>query len=299
MDIIGKTMLGLNEVIQNNPFDLVVVFGDVNATAAGAIAAAQSGIPVMHVEAGLRSFDRRMPEEINRVITDHVVDYLMVSEPAGMRNLEKEGFDKMKYRMVGNIMIESLICTKAKWEKIVLPGAWSDFMKAKPVVATFHRPENVDDPSNLKRIVEILKSFSDKTPLVFPVHPRTKAKLIQYNLYDILAKDKNILFTEPMGYFEFLQFISAASLVITDSGGVQEETTFMDIPCVTFRKNTERPVTVELGTNLMMDIWDQDFYEKVEKHTTKVRERNREPIPFWDDQVSERIVSFIGEILEN
>ncbi len=299
VDIIGKTLLGLNEVIQNNHFDLVIVFGDVNATAAGAIAAVQSGLRVMHVEAGLRSFDRNMPEEINRVITDHVADYLMVSEPAGMRNLEKEGFDKIKYRMVGNIMIESLICTREKWEKISLPEAWSDFMKAKPVIATFHRPENVDDPSSLKRIAEIIKSFSDKTPLVFPVHPRTKSKLVQYDLYDMLAKDKNILFTEPMGYFEFLKFISTASLVITDSGGVQEETTFMDIPCVTFRKNTERPVTVELGTNLMMDIRDRDFYRKVENHISKLQERKRDPIPHWDDKVSERIVSFIGEIWEN
>lgn len=299
VDTIGKTLLALNEVLQNNPFDLVVVFGDVNATAAGAISAVQSGLKVMHVEAGLRSYDRRMPEEINRVITDHVADYLMVSEPAGMSNLEKEGFDKMKYRMVGNIMIESLISTKEKWEKISLPEAWTDFTKAKPVVATFHRPENVDDPSSLKRIVEIINSFSEKTPLVFPAHPRTKSRLFQYDLYDKLAKDKNILFTEPMGYFEFLRFISCASLVITDSGGVQEETTFMNIPCVTFRKNTERPVTVALGTNLMMDIWDQDFYRKVEKHITNIHERNREPIPFWDDKVSERIVSFIVEILGN
>jgi UDP-N-acetylglucosamine 2-epimerase (non-hydrolysing) len=296
VDIIGKTLLGLNEIIIKNRFDLVIVFGDVNATAAGAIAAAQSGLKIMHVEAGLRSFDRSMPEEINRIITDHVADYLMVSEPSGIRNLEKEGFEKAKYQLVGNIMIESLIRTRSKWEEIRLPGAWADFMEAKPVVATFHRPENVDDPGNLKRIVEIISSFSKKDRLVFPVHPRTRASLVRHKLLDMLESDPHILLTDPMSYFEFLQFISHARLVITDSGGVQEETSYMHVPCVTFRKNTERPVTVEMGTNLMMGIWDQNFHLKIEAHMKRLSESIPTPIPLWDEEVSQRIVSFIQAV---
>jgi UDP-N-acetylglucosamine 2-epimerase (non-hydrolysing) len=296
VDIIGKTLLGLNEIIQKHHFDLVVVFGDVNATVAGAIAAAQSRLKIMHVEAGLRSFDRSMPEEINRIITDHVADYLMVSEPSGIRNLEKEGFAKTQYQLVGNIMIESLIRTRSKWDAIRLPDAWTDFLNAKPVVATFHRPENVDDPFHLKRVVEIISSFSKKDLLVFPVHPRTRARLTQHGLLSKLEADKNILLTEPMSYFEFLKFISHAGLVITDSGGVQEETSYLHVPCVTFRKNTERPVTVELGTNLMMGIWDDDFHLLAENHIKGLRESNPTPIPLWDDKVSQRILSFIAEI---
>jgi UDP-N-acetylglucosamine 2-epimerase (non-hydrolysing) len=293
VDIIGKTLLGLNEIIQHNRFDLVVVFGDVNATVAGAIAAAQSRLKVMHVEAGLRSFDRDMPEEINRIITDHVSDYLMVSEPAGMKNLEKEGFEKTKYQMVGNIMIESLIRSKSKWEKIDLPGAWNDFIRAKPLVATFHRPENVDTEASLVRVVQIMESMSAQDKVFFPVHPRTRAKLQQYYLLDRLEQNPQILLTEPLGYFHFLKIVSLAGLVVTDSGGVQEETSFLNIPCVTFRKNTERPITVEMGTNLMMDIWDEDFMNRTSRHRKQVCETSRNPIPYWDSEVSSRICAFI------
>jgi UDP-N-acetylglucosamine 2-epimerase (non-hydrolysing) len=299
VDIIGKTLLGLNEVIQKNHFDLVVVFGDVNATVAGAIAAAQSRLKIMHVEAGLRSFDRSMPEEINRIITDHVADYLMVSEPSGIQNLEKEGFEKGKYQLVGNIMIESLIRTRNKWEMIRLPDSWTAFAETRPIIATFHRPENVDNPLNLRRIVEIISTFSESNLLVFPVHPRTRANLIKHHFIEMLERNKNILLTEPMSYFEFLKFVSQADLVITDSGGVQEETSFMNVPCITFRRNTERPVTVELGTNLMMDIWDRAYFSKVKSHISKLNERSAGSIPNWDALVSERIISFIKKIFNN
>ena len=161
------------------------------------------------------------------------------------------------------------------------------------MVATFHRPENVDVPDNLKRLVEILKTFSKDKPVIFPIHPRTKAKLEENDLYSSLKSDENILLTDPLSYFEFLKLISNASLVITDSGGVQEETSFLNIPCVTFRKNTERPITVELGTNLMMSIWDNDFFEKILQHLQYQNNRNTIELPLWDIDVSQRIVDYI------
>ena len=296
-DTIGKTILGINEVIQNNSFDLMIVFGDVNATVAGAIVGVQSRIPVMHVEAGLRSFDRDMPEEINRVITDHVSDYLMVSEPSGLKNLKREGIHDDKVLLAGNIMIECLLQTKKDWAAVKLSKEINNFYEQKPVVATFHRPENVDNTPSLKRIVEILLTFSKNQPLIFPVHPRTKSRLEQNNLFDHIKNDKNILITEPLSYFEFLKLISNASLVITDSGGVQEETSFLNIPCVTFRRNTERPVTVELGTNMMMDISQKDFNISIQRHVKNVISREYVPIPLWDNDVSSRIVQFIRKVL--
>jgi len=293
VDTIGKTILGINEVIRQNHFDLLIVFGDVNATAAGAIAGSQSRIPVMHVEAGLRSFDRDMPEEINRVITDHISDYLMISEPSGIKNLEREGFAPEKVKMVGNIMIECLLMTRKLWEATPLKDEVQRFFDKKPVVATFHRPENVDNPGTLQRIVTILKGFSKTQPIVFPVHPRTKSKLVEAGLLQQLENDPNILLTEPLSYFEFLRLVANARLVITDSGGVQEETSFLNIPCVTFRKNTERPVTVTMGTNIMMSIHDEDFLKKIVEHKRAIEERPPVAIPLWDDKVSIRIVEVV------
>ncbi|AEW02993.1 UDP-N-acetylglucosamine 2-epimerase [Niastella koreensis] len=296
-DTIGKTILGINEVVQQHKFDLVIVFGDVNATAAGAIVGAQSRVPVMHVEAGLRSFDRDMPEEINRIITDHVSDYLMVSEPSGIKNLQREGFAENKVIMVGNIMIECLLRTRQLWEHISLPHAIDAVYKNHPVVATFHRPENVDNKDNLNRVAEILTSFAATETVIFPVHPRTRAKLQESGLLEKLQKESNLLLTEPLSYFEFLKLVSNAKMVITDSGGVQEETSFLNIPCITFRKNTERPVTVELGTNLMMDLWNKTYSTQIEQHRNHIMGRERVSIPLWDEEVSKRIVNTIKRVI--
>lgn len=293
VDTIGKTILGINEVVQQQAFDLVIVFGDVNATAAGAIVGAQSRIPVMHVEAGLRSFDREMPEEVNRVITDHISDYLMVSEPSGIKNLQREGFPDSKVWMVGNIMIECLLRTKKHWESISLDKGIQAFYDRKPVVATFHRPENVDNPATLRRIIDILHHFSPRQPVVFPVHPRTKSRFIENGLFGDLQKDPEILVTEPLSYFEFLKLVSNARLVITDSGGVQEETSFLNIPCVTFRRNTERPVTVQSGTNIMMNIFDEDYADRIQQHVSRLQQVRAITIPLWDDQVSRRILDTV------
>jgi UDP-N-acetylglucosamine 2-epimerase (non-hydrolysing) len=299
VDTIGKTLLGVNKIICEQHFDLVIVFGDVNATVAGAIAGSQTRIPVMHVESGLRSFDRDMPEEINRVITDHVSDFLMVSESSGIKNLKREGIEEDKIFFIGNIMIECLIKTKKKWDVLELAGEVREVYNQKPVVVTFHRPENVDNPGTLRRIVDIIQNLSADRPVLFPVHPRTKARFEKYQLLDIIKDNPNILLTEPLSYFEFLKLVSNASLVVTDSGGVQEETSFLNVPCVTFRKNTERPITVELGTNVLMDIHDSNFRTSINQHVQKLQSRPQNSIPLWDNQVSGRIVSEIRKIFED
>lgn len=296
-DTIGKTILGINEIIQGHAFDLVIVFGDVNATVAGAIVGAQTRIPVMHVEAGLRSFDREMPEEINRVITDHISDFLMVSEPSGIKNLHREGFPDNKVVMVGNIMIECLLRTRQYWDEIDLEEPINSMYRKKPVIATFHRPENVDLPNNLQRIVDILLAMAKDHVVVFPIHPRTRQRLEQTNLFNLIQSNPNILATGPLSYFEFLKLVSNASVVITDSGGIQEETSFLNIPCVTFRKNTERPVTVDIGTNLLLSIHAEDYYDRIKQHIEAIKQRPASSIPLWDGEVSRRIVHFIKSAL--
>jgi UDP-N-acetylglucosamine 2-epimerase (non-hydrolysing) len=295
VDTIGKTILSINEVIKKHFFDLIIVFGDVNATASGAIVGAQSGIPVMHVESGLRSFDREMPEEINRIITDHISNYLMVSEQSGLANLEREGFEGSQYLLVGNIMIECLLRTKSKWESIQLPELISSIEKEKPIIATFHRPENVDKKETLIKIVDIICRCALYRKTIFPIHPRTKSRLEETGLIELLSKNPGVILTAPLSYFEFLNLISKSEFVITDSGGVQEETSFLNIPCITFRKNTERPITVELGTNLMMRIEDETFWGKITHHVSEIKNRPYNSIPYWDEMVSTRIVEFILE----
>lgn len=298
-DTIGKSIIGINEVVQQHTFDLLIVFGDVNATVAGAIVGAQSKIPVMHIEAGLRSFDRTMPEEVNRVITDHVSNYLMVSEPSGVINLQNEGFEGDKIIFVGNIMIECLLNSKHHWEAITLTSDLDTFYQQKPIVATFHRPENVDERKNLEHIVDILFTLSFTQPVVFPIHPRTKSRMMQFGLLKQFENNKNILISEPLGYFEFLKLVSNAKLVITDSGGIQEETSYLNIPCVTFRKNTERPITITIGTNLLLDISEVDYNALIYQHIKKINSRTPLSIPLWDNNVSHRIVEFIKKALEN
>lgn len=291
-DTIGKTIIGINKLLNENTFNLVIVVGDVNATVAGAIAAAQNGIKVMHVESGLRSFDRTMPEEINRVITDHVSDLLMVSETSGLDNLISEGISPDKIHHVGNIMIESLIHTRNHWENLQLPADLGDFIRDPFIAVTFHRPENVDTAVTLSKLIHHLDELSEEYKIIFPVHPRTRHRIGQFDLARQL-ENENILVMEPLGYFEFLKLVSISEFVITDSGGIQEETTYLDKPCITIRKNTERPVTTEAGTNMLLGLNEDDFNGKIRSHLKKVRNRDKQSVPLWDDQVSTRILHII------
>jgi UDP-N-acetylglucosamine 2-epimerase (non-hydrolysing) len=233
------------------PYDRVVVVGDVNSTMAATLAAVKLGVPVAHVEAGLRSFDRTMPEEINRIVTDSVCDMLLVSEPAGLENLRREGHPEEHLHLVGNVMIDTLrwLLPKAQERDTLArlgltPGGYG--------LVTLHRPANVDTPETLSRLLEVLVETSRDLPLVFPVHPRTKKQIERFGLSKRLELAAGILKLPPLGYLDFLALSSQAKVIATDSGGLQEESTVLGIPCLTARPNTERPVTVEQGTSTLV-----------------------------------------------
>lgn len=295
-NIIGRTTIAIAELLEKpeNIFDLVIVLGDVNATAAGAIAASQLNIPVMHIEAGLRSFDREMPEEINRVITDHVSDYLAVSEPSGLVNLKNEGIADEKVIYVGNIMIETLLKTKEKWSQVETPTEIANVKEY--ILTTFHRPENVDNSNTLELMINHLNQLAEKYPIVFPMHPRTKNRLEEKGLYDTLANNQNIYILAPQGYFDFLKLINNSIMVVTDSGGIQEETTALSKACITIRKNTERPITITEGTNKLLDITTSNFVAIALDHLNSIQGKQISPIEFWDDQVSNRILEIIKKV---
>ena len=234
------------DFIEHRP-DVVLVVGDVNSTMAAALVASKLGIPIAHVEAGLRSFDRRMPEEINRIVTDALSDFLFVTEPSGRRNLLAEGVSERKIFFTGNVMIDTLLRFRAK-------AAESDIVERLGLrngyaIATLHRPSNVDDPERLEALVKMLEEIAARIPVVFPIHPRTREQMQKRNL-----SANGLLLLPPLGYLEFLRLMSEARLVLTDSGGIQEETTILQVPCLTLRENTERPSTIEQGTNRLAGV---------------------------------------------
>ncbi|MBI3665119.1 MAG: UDP-N-acetylglucosamine 2-epimerase (non-hydrolyzing) [Acidobacteria bacterium] len=243
---IGEILKRLEPVLAETAPDVVVVVGDVNSTLAGALAAAKLGLRVAHVEAGLRSFDRSMPEETNRMVTDALSDFLFVSEPSGERNLLAEAVSREKIFFVGNVMIDTLSRFRTKAEQ-------SDVLERLGLkeesfaLATMHRPSNVDEVGPLAGLVEALNEIARRLPVVFPVHPRT-AQFLAASGVDT----SRVRTVAPLGYLDFLRLMSRARLVLTDSGGIQEETTFLQVPCLTLRHNTERPVTIELGTNRLV-----------------------------------------------
>lgn len=247
---VARTMLALEPEFAERQPDLVMVFGDVNSTVAGAFAAAKMHIPVAHVEAGLRSFDRSMPEEVNRSITDSIAELLFTTEPSATDNLAKEGVPGTRIHFVGNTMIDTLMAQLPRIREVALPSQLGLESK-RFIVVTLHRPSNVDDPTSLGRIVDMLTDLADRHAVVFPVHPRTSERLRDSGLLTRLHAHANVKLLEPLGYLEFISLVADAALVLTDSGGIQEETTMLKVPCVTLRKNTERPITVAVGTNIL------------------------------------------------
>ena len=247
----GRILSAFENVLTKHRPDWVVVVGDVNSAMACALAAVKLQIKIAHVEAGLRSFDRGMPEEINRVVTDRLSDLFFVSEDSGLRNLKREGVARGKVFHVGNVMIDSLVSNLGAirgsgiLERLGLTG------KAYGVV-TLHRPSNVDDAASLRETWRILKAVAQKTLIVFPVHPRTKACMDAHGLRGRFRKLKNLKMTDPLGYTDFLRLVRGARFALTDSGGIQEETTFLQVPCMTMRVNTERPATIETGSNVLV-----------------------------------------------
>ncbi len=295
----ANVMLKFEEILAEEKPDLVLVVGDVNATVATTIVAVKAGIPVAHVEAGLRSGDRKMPEEVNRVITDAICQYHFVTEYSGMMNLARENTVSKGIHFVGNVMIDSLahFREKAKANDILDKLGLE---KKSYLLTTMHRPHNVDKKEGLLDIKTILQRAADRLPVVFPMHPRTANNLKKHGLYDEVAAIENLHILEPQGYLEFLHLMDNARLIITDSGGIQEETTYLQVPCLTFRDTTERPITTEIGTNILMADLDPDSVtvemDKILEGKTKKGE-----IPnLWDGHAAERIREIlVGELISN
>ena len=289
----GRVMMAYEKCIMANRPDLVIVVGDVNSTVAATLASVKLGIKVAHLEAGLRSFDRTMPEEINRVVTDQLADILWTPSPDGDENLLREGVFKEKIIRVGNIMIDSLEMLR---EKIEEHDVYRDYGldQGEYGMVTLHRPANVDNPEKLKRICESLVRISEKLKLIFPVHPRTGKNLEQNSLMPMLKNAKNILLAEPLSYIRFMNLVFNCRMVMTDSGGIQEETAYLGIPCLTLRPNTERPVTVSLGTNRLCRV--ADFEAKALSLLLKGK-KSPPVIDLWDGKTSERVVLSIGEFM--
>jgi UDP-N-acetylglucosamine 2-epimerase (non-hydrolysing) len=291
----AEIMKRFEKVVLEEKPDLVVVVGDVNSTIACALTSVKLGIRVAHVEAGLRSFDRTMPEEINRILTDTISDFLFTSEQSGNVNLKNEGIPDEKVYFVGNVMIDTLLRNREK----SLSSKILDTLSLKPeayAALTLHRPSNVDDQDTFKEILQALLKVQKSFKIVFPIHPRTKATLQAMKDSHLLMNAENFIMTEPLGYLDFLRLMDNARFVLTDSGGIQEETTVLGIPCITLRKNTERPVTVSEGTNVIAG----PYRDKIIEESLKVIEGDKSPgrIPEkWDGKASERIVKVLSERL--
>ncbi len=292
----GDIMKKVEPVFITERPDLILVVGDVNSTLACAITASKLGIPVAHVEAGLRSFDRTMPEEINRVLTDAISDCLFVSEDSGIDNLKNEGMPEEKIFFVGNTMIDTLLEHRKKAESIS-PLGTVHIKNISYGVVTLHRPNNVENRENLKNIIEALAIVSRGMPLIFPVHPRTVKKIDEFGLRGMLSEirgnvSSGIYMTEPLGYLNFLGLMAGAGLVFTDSGGIQEETTVLGIPCITLRDNTERPVTITYGTNVLAGA-DKNKIIACAKERLNGYGKDSGIPELWDGKAAKRIVSVL------
>lgn len=270
--------------------DAVLVVGDVNSTIACALVAAKKGIAVIHVEAGLRSYDRTMPEEINRVLTDKISDYLFTTERSALPNLEREGIDPQRVFFVGNVMIDTLLTnlSRAVPASQTLNGLIDGY-----ALVTLHRPSNVDQPEILARLVGCLADIAKDVPVVFPIHPRTRARVEASGLMPLLT-GPNIHLLPPQGYLHMLGLTHSARLVITDSGGLQEETTALGVPCLTVRENTERPITIAEGTNTLVGIDSDAIMTAFSDVLATGGKAGRVP-EYWDGKAGERIAAILAE----
>ena len=286
----AAVMASIEPVLASERPDVVLVYGDVNSTMAAAITAAKMQLPVAHVEAGLRSRDRTMPEETNRILTDHVSDLLFAPSPDGVANLEAEGIPAARVHLVGNIMIDAL--------EQVLPRARAANARARHglngepyAVVTLHRPSNVDDPRQLRDLFCALEEVGESAVVLFPVHPRTRQKLAEMGIHE--ADPTRLRLLDPLGYTDMLSLVDASSLVITDSGGLQEETTYLGVPCLTVRPNTERPITCTEGTNQLVRPERQAIVTAARK-ALLARSPERPRIHLWDGHTAERIADVLS-----
>ncbi len=286
----AEVMTRIEPVLVERKPAAVLVVGDVNSTVAASLVAVKLGILVAHVEAGLRSFDRSMPEEINRLVTDSISDWLFVSERSGLENLSREGVDGSKVHFVGNVMIDTLMRFRARAEALD-PAARMGLTARGYGVLTLHRPSNVDDPATLRPLLEPILELATRMPVVFPVHPRTRGVLRDIGV----REDGGLRLLEPIGYLEFLGLMANARVVLTDSGGIQEETTVLGVPCVTLRENTERPVTIREGTNVLAGTRPEGVRQAIRK-ALDAPAAGRVP-ELWDGRAAERIVEVLARTL--
>jgi len=292
----AKIMEKFEPIVLEHKPDYVLVVGDVNSTIACALVATKLGVRVIHVEAGLRSFDRAMPEEVNRILTDSISDMLFVSEISGVENLRKEGTPEERIFFVGNVMIDTLMHHYRKAQELPMLEQWNLTSKKFGLV-TMHRPATVDCPEKFRSVMEGLTYVSQSIPLLFAMHPRTRKNIQQFGLQSIFDKNPQIRITEPFGYLEFMNLMSHASVVLTDSGGMQEETTILGTPCLTLRENTERPVTITVGTNRLVNP-DRDSIIQAWKNLQTTPPRTDRKPELWDGGAAKRIVKIIVEDFE-
>ena len=290
----AKVMTAFEKVLLREQPDWVVVVGDVNPTMACTIVANKMGIKVAHVEAGLRSYDRKMPEEINRILTDSIADLLLTPSIDGNMNLIKEGIPQERIRFVGNIMIDTLFNMRERSDESTLLADLGISPKEYGLV-TLHRPSNVDQEETLHNFVDILDKTSRDLPLVWPVHPRSKNRAKEFGLWQRLNDIESLHLLEPVGYLDNVSLMSNARFVLTDSGGIQEETTALGVPCLTARENTERPITITEGTNTLVGTDPEVILDHIEKHLkNKMASTTELPKPlYWDGKTANRIVDAI------
>jgi len=288
----AEIMVAFEHVLEKTRPELVIVVGDVNSTLACALTAVRLGISVAHVEAGLRSNDPNMPEEINRILTDRLSEFLFTTESAASQNLLQENITESKIHFVGNCMIDSLQYYLSQAINLQTVQAYG-LKYHEFAIMTMHRPSNVDDQKGLQTMLELIKALCLRLPLVFPVHPRTRKNMERFQLWDQFIAIPKLVITEPLAYLEFISLMHACKLILTDSGGIQEESTYLQIPCLTFRKTTERPVTVEQGTNILIDdlnVQNALFY--VDQIVSGNLKKGRIP-ELWDGHAAQRIAEII------
>ena len=290
----AKIMTAFEPIVLAEKPDWILVVGDVNSTIACALVGAKLNVKIAHVEAGLRSRDRTMPEEINRILTDSISDLLLTTSEDADENLKNEGVPADKIKVVGNVMIDSLFYNLEKAKALKVRENLN--LKDKDyAVLTLHRPSNVDDKETFSGLLEALVSISEKLPVIFPAHPRTRANIEKFGFAERIEKS-NIRLIEPLGYLDFMNLYSGAKLVLTDSGGLQEETTALEIPCLTLRENTERPITISHGTNVLVGTDPEKIKRAAFEILAQTTTQNAKIPPLWDGHAAERICDALFEV---